>query len=42
MAAEGKLDFKSAKIALKVTKSALVTGVSAEFEKIPNDPFYIS
>ena len=36
MAAEGKLDFKSAKIALKVTKSAL-TKVSSEFENSCKD-----
>ena len=36
MAAEGKLDFKSAKIALKVTKSAL-TKASSEFENSCKD-----
>ena len=36
MAAEGKLDFKSAKIALKVTKSAF-TKASTEFENSCKD-----
>ena len=36
MAAQGKLDFKSAKIALKVTKSAL-TKASSEFESSCKD-----